>query len=93
MEISSQEKQHLLSIAHYSIQSTFNSEIEEPKADQDSLLFQSKSGAFVTLTIHKKLRGCIGYIESEQPLHETIIDAAYQAAFHDPRFAPITEDE
>ena len=50
-------------------------------------------GAFVSL--HKKgaLRGCIGYITSERPLYETVIDAAVSAATGDPRFAPVTQDE
>ena len=48
---------------------------------------------FVTLTKNGQLRGCIGYIESDEELTKTIMDAAFQAAFHDPRFMPLSEDE
>ena len=50
-------------------------------------------GAFVTLHIRGRLRGCIGYIEGVKPLAEAIVDNALSAAFKDPRFAPVTADE
>jgi len=93
MELSSQEKQQLLSLARFSIQSAFYSDLAEPQLDKDNLLYKSKSGSFVTLTIDRKLRGCIGYIQSQQELYKTIAEAAYQAAFYDPRFSPLTENE
>ncbi len=50
-------------------------------------------GAFVTL--HKKgmLRGCIGNIRGNQPLHRTVAMMAEEAAFHDPRFRPVSREE
>ncbi len=51
------------------------------------------SGAFVTLTMDKKLRGCIGYITSDRTLFDTICDAAIKAATSDPRFFPLKEPE
>lgn len=50
-------------------------------------------GAFVTLTKFGDLRGCIGYVEAEQPLYKTVIDAAKSAAFRDTRFDPVTSGE
>jgi len=55
-------------------------------------------GAFVTLWHRdangaKKLRGCIGRIESPQPLFRTVAEAATQSAFEDPRFEPLTAEE
>jgi AmmeMemoRadiSam system protein B/AmmeMemoRadiSam system protein A len=52
-----------------------------------------KRGAFVTL--HKKgnLRGCIGYIRPQKPLHQTIREMALAAAFQDSRFKPVTKNE
>lgn len=41
----------------------------------------------------RSLRGCIGSTEAEAPAHEAVIDAAVHAAFHDPRFAPLTLEE
>ena len=45
-----------------------------------------KSGTFVTLHKAGKLRGCVGHIASDEPLHETVAEAAVAAATRDPRF-------
>lgn len=49
--------------------------------------------SFVTLEINKQLRGCIGTLEAYQPLIQDIAQNAYAAAFRDPRFNPVTEEE
>ena len=93
MELSSQEKKILLNGARESIRSLFSNE-KLPATDYEKHpVFNSHSGAFVTITINKKLRGCIGYIISPQPLFETVCDAAIQAAKDDPRFPPLNENE
>ena len=51
------------------------------------------AGAFVTLRLNHELRGCIGYIESSDPLAGVIDEVAEKAAFEDPRFPPLTPDE
>lgn len=48
---------------------------------------------FVTLKKNGQLRGCIGSLEARRPLAEDVCANAHAAAFHDPRFAPLTEDE
>ncbi len=50
-------------------------------------------GAFVTLKINGRLRGCIGYTAPIKPLYLTVRDVAIQAATADPRFSPVTVDE
>ncbi|MFH1075007.1 MAG: AmmeMemoRadiSam system protein A [Candidatus Firestonebacteria bacterium] len=56
--------------------------------------FVRRSGAFVTLhTKDGNLRGCIGNMVSDKPLYKTIIAMAEEAAFNDPRFAPVTLPE
>lgn len=51
-------------------------------------------GCFVTIYLNDELHGCIGNIEPENKLYETIIKNAVLATFYDPRFHPITtEDE
>lgn len=52
-------------------------------------------GAFVTLRCRADavLRGCIGYVEPELPLQETVARAAASAATSDGRFAPVTLEE
>lgn len=83
-----QDKKRLLKLARESIESKFtNKEIDIPEG------FHEKRGVFVTLTIDKKLRGCIGFIKPVHTIKESIISATKAAAFHDPRFPPLTEDE
>ena len=90
MNISIEEKKLLLDVAKKTIISYFTGEkITKPEFPKDSVL-NSHAGAFVTLTKHKKLRGCIGYIISDQPLYDTVCDAAIQASQSDPRF-PVVE--
>jgi len=50
-------------------------------------------GNFVSLHIKGVLRGCIGLIETNQPLSITLISNALSCAFDDSRFPPLTEDE
>ena len=54
---------------------------------------QQPRACFVTLTHHGELRGCIGHLEPIESLVEDVADNAYAAAFSDPRFAPVGEDE
>jgi len=49
--------------------------------------------SFVTLTINNQLRGCIGSLLAHRPLIEDIAHNAYAAAFSDPRFPALTENE
>lgn len=52
-----------------------------------------KGATFVTLTQLDQLRGCIGSLEAWRPLLVDVQDNARKAAFHDPRFAPLSEAE
>ncbi len=53
-----------------------------------------KQGAsFVTLTENGNLRGCIGTLQGYQPLVADVAEHAHDAAFRDPRFPPLSEDE
>jgi AmmeMemoRadiSam system protein A len=52
-----------------------------------------KFGAFVTLKTKGDLKGCIGYIRGKMPLDQTIRQMAVEAAFHDPRFMPLSKEE
>ena len=50
-------------------------------------------GAFTTLHLNGKLRGCIGYVVPTHSLYRTVAETARAAAFDDPRFSPVTADE
>jgi AmmeMemoRadiSam system protein A len=55
--------------------------------------FAVHQAVFVTLHVHNRLRGCIGVIEGEEPLGESIVRCAASAALQDPRFAPLRPEE
>ncbi|MFA3782186.1 AmmeMemoRadiSam system protein A [Melioribacteraceae bacterium 4301-Me] len=93
MELSKEEKTVLLKAARQSIESLFTDK-EFPTTDYKKYpKFKQKAGAFVTLTEHGNLRGCIGYIVSNDTLFNTVCNAAIQAAESDPRFPPVEEHE
>ena len=50
-------------------------------------------GAFVTLHLGGKLRGCIGRMNAVTALEETVRIMAIEAAFGDPRFPPLDASE
>jgi AmmeMemoRadiSam system protein A len=65
---------------------------------EDYPMLLSRRGAFVTLKKSRSedeasLRGCIGSLVANLPLYEEILRLALEAAFHDPRFHPVTSDE
>ncbi len=59
----------------------------------ESELLKQKLGAFVTLKRQGNLRGCIGWLVGTEPLYLTVARMALSAAFKDPRFAPLQEQE
>jgi len=93
MELSNDEKKLLLKVARKSISSKFGA-TNLPQFDPAVYpKLKETLGAFVTLTINKSLRGCIGYIIGQKPLFETVVEAAKQSAFSDPRFPQLTKEE
>ena len=52
-----------------------------------------RAGAFVTLRLGGRLRGCIGYLEPDLLLFEVVEQCAVSAALSDPRFPPLTAGE
>lgn len=55
--------------------------------------FSFRSGAFVTLTIGGRLRGCIGHPLPDMRLCDAVVDSAASAATADPRFSPVSPGE
>ena len=54
---------------------------------------QEPGATFVTLQSHGELRGCVGSLVAKRPIREDVEANARAAAFHDPRFAPLTRRE
>jgi len=54
---------------------------------------ESRCGAFVSLYVDQKLRGCIGTFSEEEPLYRNVEKMAVSSATSDSRFPPIQPDE
>jgi len=90
-EYSPEERRILLDLAHRSIAAEFeNSRLDLTPPSEH--LAQPR-GAFTTLHLNGKLRGCIGYVIVKYSLYRTVAETAQAAAFDDPRFPPVTAEE
>ncbi len=87
------DQERLLALARRSVETAVREKklYDPPKADSEALL--QDRGAFVTLTKHGELRGCIGYTSPSHSLLLTVRDVAAFAAVRDPRFPPVTAAE
>ena len=90
-EYSQAERQLLLRLARDSIQSGL--ENRDLDLTPPSPHLAEPRGAFTTLHLEGKLRGCIGYVLPTDSLYKTVADTARAAAFEDPRFEPVTVSE
>lgn len=54
---------------------------------------QENQAVFVTLNKRGQLRGCIGSLTATESIVDGVKRHAVNAAFHDHRFSPVTEDE
>ena len=94
MSLTKEHQQRMLDIAKSSIQHGFQTgkALKINLADYPAELTERRA-TFVTLHKHHQLRGCIGMLEAVRPLAEDIAENAFLAAFRDPRFPPLAEDE
>ncbi|MGB9618142.1 MAG: AmmeMemoRadiSam system protein A [Desulfomonilaceae bacterium] len=90
--LSPEEKSVLRHIARYTVENAAQGKTVAP-SPSDSAKLNERYGAFVTLYKKGMLRGCIGTLESDKPLYQTVSDMAKAAALRDPRFRPVTPDE
>jgi hypothetical protein len=65
----------------------------EPASAAHADWLMEPGACFVTLTSRGQLRGCIGTLEAHRPLALDVRENAVAAAFHDPRFMPLTRAE
>jgi AmmeMemoRadiSam system protein B/AmmeMemoRadiSam system protein A len=93
--LTEEEKQTLLRLARHTLK-TF---LDTGRAPADLSNFEitdalkQELGAFVTLKIKGRLRGCIGYLKGMGPLYKAVIDNTISAASKDPRFPPVRSRE
>ena len=84
--VSSEQAELLLDVAEVAIRASFNgTQFPGPDLRQLPDRLQQPCGAFVTLHVDGQLNGCIGNIDTDQPLGACIARLAVQAAFEDPR--------
>lgn len=90
------EQRALIALARRSISNFFagKKDAEEFSYPLVSSALSVHAGAFVTLKTSKgDLRGCIGVVETSDPLYLTVARTAQSAAFQDSRFLPLTVEE
>jgi len=94
LSFSRSEIDQLFAIARNSIKTMLYEKkritIDEKKIPES---LKKQLGAFVTLKIDGKLRGCIGRFLSSDPLYEVVKESALSSAFEDTRFLPLTKEE
>lgn len=80
----------LVSIARSTIAGNFGI---RTSVQEDAPFLHRPGASFVTLKSENRLRGCIGSLKAHRTLVEDVKANARAAAFHDPRFAPLSFDE
>ncbi len=92
MDLSAADQELLFRVARDSIQAHLKGE-KAVLPQVASPVLSQPSGVFVTLHRQGRLRGCIGYLEARKPLLTAVQEMAVAAAFSDPRFPPLREEE
>lgn len=94
IDLTPQEKKRLLAIARESIETGLaSSSAPSPAAIESEGRLGEPLASFVTLKKGDALRGCVGSLEADLPLAQSVAMAAYSAAFRDTRFPPLSSDE
>ena len=93
-KLTTEEKQTLLHLARQALEMGVRGQ-RLPPLDLGSMSqrLREQGAAFVTLTIHGNLRGCIGALEPYQPLADDVREHAIAAALQDYRFPKVTPEE
>ncbi len=94
LKFTDEEAEQLFKIARSSISTMLNEHRRQVIDPQEVLpALKRNMGAFVTLKINGKLRGCIGSFVFSEPLYEIVNQMAVASAFNDSRFLPLTKEE
>jgi len=93
-DLSKADRKTLLNLANATIShGVINGEKLSANSTDYPAPLQAMRACFVTLHLHNRLRGCIGTLQAEEPLVIAVINAAFGAAFEDPRFAAVATSE
>ena len=96
--LSQEQGQLLVKLARQTLLQHFAKQTAQDEIDSlnDRLTapcFNQSYGTFVTLKIDGHLRGCIGNLTSSDSLVSGVRRNTINAAFHDPRFSPLSASE
>lgn len=91
--LSEDEKRYLLKLARGTLEKYFKGEEDLVPKDVPFESLKEKKGTFVTLNQDGELRGCIGHILPVNPVYVDVVENSVNAAFKDPRFPGLKEDE
>jgi AmmeMemoRadiSam system protein A len=86
--LSEADRQNLLRLARHAVEQAV-SRTQLPENIPHDGVFAERCGVFITLRSGRRLRGCIGVIDADQPLGDSVVRCAASAALQDPRFAPV----
>jgi AmmeMemoRadiSam system protein A len=92
LSLSEADRRCLLAVARRAIADAVSLHDSSGDIPQNGV-FAEKRGVFVTLHARGRLRGCIGVIETFEPLGESIARCAANAALRDPRFPPVQVED
>ena len=88
------QKQYLLQLARRALEKYLqNQTILQIDETDLSPELTKPTATFVTLTKNGELRGCLGELEAQKPLYQSVIDNSLASAFLDPRFPPLSAEE
>jgi hypothetical protein len=88
------EKKTLLAISRSTLETYLRSgTLAEVDKSELSVTLRQPAGAFVSLYMGGRLRGCIGNFAPDKPLYMVVQEMTLAAALNDPRFAPVEDSE
>jgi hypothetical protein len=93
MILTEKEQRDLIELARDAIAGSLNKSTVQTRNQTLSATLHTCCGAFVSLYVQGKLRGCIGTFSEESPLYKNIRNMAVSAATSDNRFDPIDPSE
>jgi hypothetical protein len=95
MKLNKNHRHTLLSIAEWAITDYLESGKRNPLPGEFNIdkILESKKGAFVSVYVKNKLRGCIGTFSESDPLFDNVHQLSIQAATEDRRFKAVKSKE
>ena len=92
--IDKKQQQTLLTLAETAIRHAIeHGTLLQIDVDDYEEVLRQPAACFVTIKKKGELRGCIGSLEAHRSMVEDVVHNADAAAFSDPRFPPLLQDE